>query len=89
MIADVAVDGLSDTFIGQRMLVHVPVAMRPVLAVPPEAIETRSGLDFVRIRLGGAEAEVTIVPGATVETPEGTWREVLSGLNAGDTVILP
>lgn len=89
VIADVAVDGLSDTFIGQRVLVHVPVAMRPVLAVPPEAIETRSGLDFVRIRLGGAEAEVTIVPGATVETPEGTWREVLSGLNAGDRVILP
>ena len=87
--ADVAVSGLADTFIGQRILVHVPVATRTVLAVPPGAIETRSGLDFVRIRSGGAETEVTVVPGGTVETPEGSWREILSGLKAGDTVIVP
>jgi membrane fusion protein, multidrug efflux system len=87
--ADVAVEGLSDVFIGQRVLVQVPVAVREVLAIPPEAIETRSGLDFVRIREGGADREVTVVPGGAVETPDGPMREVLSGLRPGDTVILP
>jgi RND family efflux transporter MFP subunit len=87
--ADVAVDGLSDVFIGQRVLVQVPVATRAVLAVPPAAITTRAGLDFVRIRTGDAEREVAVVPGGDVATPEGPMREVLSGLRAGDTVILP
>jgi membrane fusion protein, multidrug efflux system len=87
--ADVAVEGLSDIFIGQRVLVQVPVAEREVLAIPPEAIETRSGLDFVRIRAGEAAREVTVVPGGVVETPDGPMREVLTGLRPGDTVILP
>jgi hypothetical protein len=87
--ADVAVDGLSDVFIGQRMLVQVPVATRSVLAVPAAAITTRGGLDFVRIRDGGGAREVSVVPGALVDTPEGQLREVLTGLRAGDAVILP
>ncbi|MFM2355853.1 MAG: hypothetical protein RLZZ528_1589 [Pseudomonadota bacterium] len=89
VIADVAVDGLSDAFIGQRVLVRVPVASRDVLAVPDSAIASRAGLDFVTIHAGGAEAEVTVVPGGLVETPEGLMREILTGLRAGDAVVVP
>lgn len=89
VIVDVAVDGLSDTFIGQRVLVQVPVETRQVLAVPDAAIEQRSGLDLVRIKTGGAEVEVTVIPGAEVDGPDGPLREILTGLRAGDTVIVP
>jgi RND family efflux transporter MFP subunit len=86
---DVAVDGLSDTFIGQRVLVRVPVATRQVLAVPEAAIEQRAGLDLVKIKSGEGVAEVTVIPGGEVAGPDGPLREVLTGLRAGDTVIVP
>ena len=87
--ADVAVEGLSDTFIGQRILVEVPVETRSVLAVPETAIISRGGLDMVRIASGAGEIEVTVVPGPLVETGAGAMREILSGLRPGDAVILP
>ncbi|TXH96466.1 MAG: efflux RND transporter periplasmic adaptor subunit [Pseudorhodobacter sp.] len=89
VIVDVTVDGLSDTFIGQRVLVRVPVAARQVLAVPQAAIEQRAGLDLVRIKTATGEAEVTVIPGAEIEGPTGPLREILTGLRAGDTVIVP
>lgn len=89
VIVDVAVDGLSDTFIGQRVLVRVPVEARQVLAVPDAAIEQRAGLDLVRIKTAEGEMEVTVIPGAEVQGPDGPLREILTGLRAGDTVIVP
>ncbi|MCF8511025.1 MAG: efflux RND transporter periplasmic adaptor subunit [Rhodobacteraceae bacterium] len=89
VIADVAVEGLSDSFIGQRILVQVPVATRLVLAVPDAAIEQRAGLDLVRIKAGEGEVEVTVIPGAEIAGPDGPLREILTGLRAGDTVMTP
>lgn len=89
VIVDVAVDGLSDTFIGQRVLVQVPVAVRQVLAVPDGAIEQRAGLDLVVIKSGDDEVEITVIPGSEVAGPDGPMREILTGLRAGDTVIVP
>ena len=89
VIVDVAVDGLSDSFIGQRVLVRVPVAARQVLAVPDAAIEQRAGLDLVRIKTAEGEMAVTVIPGAEVQGPDGPLREILTGLRAGDTVIVP
>lgn len=89
VIVDVAVEGLSDSFIGQRVLVRVPVAARQVLAVPAAAIEQRAGLDLVTIWTAGGEAEVAVIPGAEVAGSDGTLREILTGLRAGDTVIVP
>ena len=89
VIVDVAVDGLSDTFIGQRVLVQVPVETRQVLAVPEAAIEQRAGLDLVRIKTSGGEVEVTVIPGGEVAGPDGPLREILTGLRAGDTVMVP
>jgi hypothetical protein len=89
VIVDVAVDGLSDAFIGQRVLVRVPVAARQVLAVPDAAIEQRAGLDLVTIKTVDGAVQVTVIPGAEVAGPDGPLREILTGLRAGDTVITP
>ncbi len=87
--ADVAVEGLSDAFIGQRILVRVPVGARQALVLPPSAIRQSAGLDLVEIVTGNGSRSVTVVPGPVVETKDGPMVEVLSGLRAGDRVIVP
>jgi RND family efflux transporter MFP subunit len=89
VLADVEVEGLDDFFVGERTLVWVPVATRQVLAVPPGAIARRHGVDFVTLATAGGKADVAIVAGETFDTPDGPRVEVLSGLEAGDTVIAP
>lgn len=89
VIADVAVDGLSDAFFDRRVLVQVPVGHRQVLAVPAEAILHRGGLDLIRLHQDGAEIEVVVVPGETLATPDGPRVEILTGLIAGDVVVTP
>lgn len=87
--ADIAVAGLSDTFVGARVLVRLPVETRRALAVPPSAISTQAGLDSVRLATTGGVREVLVVAGGLVDTPDGPLREVLSGLVDGDRVIVP
>ncbi len=89
VMVDVAVDGLPDTFIGQRILVRVQIGTRETLALPAAAIRQSAGLDLVEISLDGAARTVAVVPGPVVATPDGPMIEVLSGLRSGDTVILP
>lgn len=86
---DVAVAGLSNSFIGQRIMVRVPVATRMAIAVPQAAIRRSAGLDLVEIREGGENRTVTVVPGAVVTTADGPMTEILSGLRSGDKVIVP
>lgn len=86
---DVAVEGLSNTFIGQRILVRVHVGTRTALAIPEAAIRQVAGLDLVELFIGGESRTVTVVPGPIVATPDGPMIEILSGLRSGDTVILP
>ncbi len=86
---DAAVEGLPDTFIGQRVLVRVQIGTRHALAVPEAAIRRSAGLDLVEIVAGGASQTVSVVPGPMVSTPDGQMVEILSGLRSGDTVILP
>ena len=62
---------------------------RQALAVPPEAIETRAGLDLVRIQGADGPVEVVVLPGAALTTAEGARVEILTGLRAGDVVLLP
>lgn len=89
VIADVALEGRAEGFVGERVLVRVPIATRSAIVVPAEAITVRSGLDFVRIATPQGPRDVTIVRGGTVETAAGPRIEVLSGLRVGDRVIVP
>jgi hypothetical protein len=49
----------------------------------------RSCIDLVILSVGGAEQEITIIPGAIVDTANGPMREVLTGLRSGDVVVMP
>lgn len=89
VIADVSTPGLTDDFVGKRIMVRIPVGSREVLAVPDAAIQRAAGLDFVRLVAEAGEITVTVVPGDIVETPDGPRREILTGLRPGDVVVLP
>lgn len=90
VIADVDVPDLDTAFVDARILVRVPVGERTALLVPRSAVATRSGLDFVTVDAGG-EGEVarTVVLGETIVRDGVEHVEVLTGLSAGDVVILP
>jgi RND family efflux transporter MFP subunit len=89
VIADVEVDGIGDYFVNERTLVWIPIARRTMIAVPPDAITTRHGVDYVRVLAANGPTEVAVIPGETIETEEGPRVEVLTGLRDGDRVIVP
>ena len=85
--ADVEIAGLSDRFVGTRMLVRLPVATREALMVPAADIVTRAGLDFVGIQTGDTVALRSVVSGQPHLVDGVAMVEVLSGLQAGDVVV--
>jgi RND family efflux transporter MFP subunit len=87
VVADVEIEGLSDSFVGTRRLVRLPVAEREALLVPEASIVTRTGLDFVGIQTGEGVVLRSIVPGATHLIDGVPMVEVISGLKAGDVVV--
>ncbi len=89
VVADVEVAGLAHAFVEARVLVEVPVGSRPALLVPQAAVITRAGLDFVRVLAAGDEVERAVVPGETVFRDGRPFVEILTGLAAGDTVVVP
>lgn len=89
VIADVEVEKPGDYFVGARVLVHVPIRTRAVLAVPKQAVRTQSGLDFLTLVTPGGRQEIAVVLGAPVSLSVGEGVEILSGARVGDRVILP
>ncbi|WP_167514513.1 efflux RND transporter periplasmic adaptor subunit [Mesorhizobium intechi] len=89
VIADVEVDNLDTNFIDARVLVELPVAERSALLVPASAIQTRSGIDFVRVAAGGGSVERAVVTGERTRRAEGGYVEILTGLAAGEVVVTP
>ena len=89
VIADVDVDGIGDYFVNERTLVWIPVAQRSVLAVPPQVIVTRHGIDYVRIITDDGPIEIAVILGETIGTDDGSRIEVLTGLRDGDRIALP
>lgn len=85
--ADVEIDGLSDAFVGARLLVRLPVAERSALLVPEASIVTRAGLDFVGLAAEGGTRLRSIVPGDSHLIDGIPMVEVISGLAAGDVVV--
>lgn len=83
--ADVEVAGLPTDFVDARLLVRVPVGSREAIMVPVSALTTHSGIDLVRVVSAGAESDRTVVIGER----HGDDVEILSGLAAGDEVVLP
>lgn len=87
--ADVDVAGLGDYFVNERTLVFIPVAKRTVLAVPPAAVTTRHGIDYVRVATPAGPQEVAVILGESFADGDGPRVEVLTGLKDGDRVVTP
>lgn len=85
--ADVEVEGLDGRFVGRRMPVRLPVAERQAILVPDSALHRSGGLDFVAVQAGDATHERVVVPGAEVLRDGQSFREILTGLQAGDTIV--
>ena len=83
--ADVEVPGLSTDFVDARVLVRVPIGTRQAILLPAIAVSSRSGIDTLRVSSGGGETDRTVVLGER----HGDDVEILSGLAAGDAVVLP
>lgn len=89
VIANVEVEGLGDYFVGERALVRVPVAKRQAIAVPPQAVTRRNGLDYVRVVGERGPIEAIVELGRNVQTPQGARVEVISGLKSGERILVP
>ncbi len=87
VIADVAVEGLDEAFVDARVLVRLALGSRNALLVPESAIITRAGLDFVTVQ-GAHQGERAVMLGQRHDDNGTVLREVLSGLNDGETVVL-
>ncbi|WP_438277031.1 efflux RND transporter periplasmic adaptor subunit [Nitrobacter sp.] len=89
VIADVEVEGIGDYFVNERTLVSIPVGKRMVLAVPPAAIRTMHGVDYVRLVTPTGEMDVAVILGEAVEEGGQRRTEILTGLHDGDRIMLP
>lgn len=82
VVADVAVEGLGDFFVGERIRVYVGAGRRETILVPPDFLRQRYGVTYALLREGG---EVMVQPGQMV----GDRIEILSGLRPGDVLVRP
>lgn len=89
VIADVEFERIDTTFVDARVLVEVPIGTRMALLVPRSALALRSGLDFVRVLHDGRTLERAVVPGETVQRDGVAYVEILTGLEAGETIVVP
>ena len=89
VIADVEVAALDARFVDARVLVEVPVGQRKALIVPQEALFRRAGLDFVKVIEAGREVARSVVPGEVLVHDGAAQVEILTGLRAGDTIVVP
>ncbi|WP_206455482.1 efflux RND transporter periplasmic adaptor subunit [Aurantimonas marina] len=87
--ADVEVEGLGDYFVGERTLVWIPVGRRDAITIPPEAVITRHGVDYVRLAAEPDPLDVAVILGDRVVLDGSERIEVLSGLREGDRIVLP
>ena len=90
VIADVEVDTLDTAFVNARILVEVPIGTRSALLAPISAVSTRHGIDFISIEdPSGQTVERTVILGASQDGENAGMIEIISGVAAGDKVVLP
>ena len=90
VIADVEVDELDTDFVNARVLVEVPIGSRTALLAPREALKTRHGIDFIEVEdHTGTAVERAVIVGAEHTGEHAGMVEVISGVAAGDKVVLP
>jgi len=86
VIADVKVSGLGSYFVGERTQVHISTGSRQVIAAPSRYFYRRYGVSFAKLKDGN---EVTLLLGLPIGSGPDDEVEVLSGLSAGDILVMP
>jgi RND family efflux transporter MFP subunit len=91
VIADAAVAGLGDYFVGERIRVWVSAGERDSIIVPASFIVTRFGIDYARVRKDDKSAiDVPVQRGRELPRPDmPDALEILSGLHNGDVLVHP
>ena len=89
VIADAEVDRLDTSYVNARILVEVPVGERQAILVPESAITSRSGIDFITVLDAGKEAARAVVTGEKLEIGGKRLVEILTGLGAGESIVVP
>ncbi len=90
VIADVTVPGMGSELLKSRILVRIPLGMRSALLLPLGAVETRFGLDMVRVEeKGDKPLQRVILLGQRRKIDGMDFVEVLGGLGVGDKVLVP
>lgn len=89
VIADVEVENLPTTFVNKRLLVRVPVGERDALLLPLSALTNRFGVDYVTVKSGERAAERAVVTAKPILFDGKEMTEILTGLAAGEEVLLP
>lgn len=89
VIADVEVEDLPASFVNKRLLVRVPVGERDALLLPVAALTSRFGVDYVTVKSGDATVERAVVTAKPILRDGKEMTEILTGLSAGDEVVLP
>ena len=90
VVADAKVDGLGDYFVGQRVRVWVSGGDREAYVVPSTFVETRFGVDYVRLKTADGTVDVPVQRGRPYPRPElADGIEILSGVKPGDVLVRP
>jgi len=91
VIADAAVAGLGDYFVGERIRVWISAGERTSIVVPGSFISTRFGIDYARVRKNAPTViDVPVQRGRELPRPDmPDALEILSGLRAGDVLVRP
>lgn len=84
IVVDITVPDLKAERVGQRVRVHVKVGEREALIVPEDLVQTRHGIDFVRLLLPEGPVDI---PVQVTYGPSSSDKEILSGLKPGDVIV--
>lgn len=91
VMADLDARGLEGGFVGARVRVLIPAGLREAIVIPARYIQTRYGVDYVRLmRAEGAVIDAPVQRGSAVPTEAmADGVEILSGLEPGDVIVPP
>ena len=85
--ADMTAPGLPRDLIGRRVRARLRIGERQALVIPRRYMETRFGVDYVRLVSAGGKVSPT--PVQTTSGPTADTVEILSGLRADDVLSAP
>lgn len=83
--ADVGVAGIDNSLIGRRVAAQVEAGSRKAMLVPAAFVTRRYGIDYATVL--NQDGSAASVPVQTAPAAEAGQVEILSGVNAGDTLI--